>query len=201
MTIDSVLLSSDEASQSHQRCPRCARPAVVPVVRLVSNVCLSDEKGSTMNSKMARLAAVAAIGSVAALGISQAIGDARPVNGGRVLSTTLTGAAEAPGPGDSDGSGTAFISINPGLGELCFMISVTGITLPAIAAHVHEAPVGVPGPVVVPLTPPGADGTSRGCVIVDRDELKEIMQEPDEYYVNVHTTDFPGGAVRGQLSK
>ena len=81
------------------------------------------------------------------------------------------------------------------------MISVTGITLPAIAAHVHEAPVGVPGPVVVPLTPPGADGTSRGCVMVDREELKEIMQEPDEYYVNVHTTDFPGGAVRGQLSK
>ena len=154
-----------------------------------------------MNSKTARLAAVAVIGSLAALGISQAIGDPRPQDGGRVLSATLTGTAEAPGPGDPDGSGTAFVAINPGQGELCFMISVTGITLPATAAHVHEAPVGVAGPVVVPLTPPGADGTARGCVDVDREELKEIMQAPEEYYVNVHTTDFPAGAVRGQLSK
>jgi hypothetical protein len=154
-----------------------------------------------MNTKTARLFAVAAIGSVAALGISPAIGDPRPLHGGRVLSATLTGTAEAPGPGDTDGSGTALVVINPGQGELCFMISVSGITLPASAAHIHEAPVGVPGPVVVPLAPPGADGTVRDCVDVDRDELLEIMLEPEEYYVNVHTTDFPAGAVRGQLSK
>jgi hypothetical protein len=61
--------------------------------------------------------------------------------------------------------------------------------------------VGVPGPIVVALAPPGANGTAAGCVAADREELLEILHEPEEYYVNVHTTDFPAGAVRGQLSK
>lgn len=148
-----------------------------------------------MNTKTAHWVAISAIAGLAALGVSQAI------SGGRPLSATLTGAAEAPGPGDPDGSGTAVLTINPGQREVCFLITVTGITLPATAAHIHEAPAGVPGPVVVPLSPPGANGTATGCVTADRDELLGIMHEPEEYYVNVHTTDFPAGAVRGQLSK
>jgi CHRD domain len=148
-----------------------------------------------MNTKTARLVAVTAIAGLAAFGMSQVI------SGGRPLATALTGAAEAPGPGDPDGSGTAFLTINPGQSEVCFLITVTGITLPAIAAHIHEAPVGVPGPIVVALSPPGANGTAAGCVAADREELLEILNEPQEYYVNVHTTDFPAGAVRGQLSK
>lgn len=136
-----------------------------------------------------------AIAAVALLGVPHAAA------GGRPLTADLTGAAEAPGPGDPDGSGTAVLTINPGQREVCFLITVSGITLPAIAAHIHEAPIGVPGPVVVTLVPPAADGTAAGCVTADREELIEILHEPEEYYVNVHTTDFPAGAVRGQLSK
>jgi hypothetical protein len=119
--------------------------------------------------------------------------------GGRTLTATLTGAAEAPGPGDSDGSGFAKIILNQGQGEVCFELTVQNIA-PATAAHIHEAPVGEPGPVVVTLTPP-TDGSSSGCVAVDSDEIKEIRQHPEEYYVNVHNADFPSGAVRGQLAK
>src|SRR5215211_7585771 len=123
-------------------------------------------------------------------------------DGGRNFTTTLTGAAEAPGPGDPDGSGTASLRLNPGQGEVCFEISVSGIALPATAAHIHEAPAGVAGPVVVPLfTTPDADGFVSGCVSADPEEIKEIIQHPEEYYVNVHNAEFPGGAVRGQLSK
>jgi CHRD domain len=122
---------------------------------------------------------------------------------GRKFTTTLTGAAEVPGPGDPDGSGTATITLNYGQGTVCWEIQVSDIALPALAAHIHEAPVGVPGPVVVPLFPPvpDASGFSSGCMNVAREEIKEIIQHPEEYYVNVHTTEFPGGAVRGQLSK
>ena len=44
----------------------------------------------------------------------------------------------------------------------------------------------------------GTDSTS-GCVAADSSVIKEIRQDPSAYYVNVHSTLFPAGAVRGQL--
>ena len=122
--------------------------------------------------------------------------------GGRPFSTSLTGAEEVPAPGDLDGSGTASLTLNEGQGEVCFEISVSNITLPASGAHIHEAPAGVAGGIVVFLTAPDASGFSSGCATgVNRDLIKAIRQNPAGYYVNVHNSDFPGGAVRGQLSK
>jgi hypothetical protein len=120
------------------------------------------------------------------------------VAGGRPFTTSLTGAAEVPGPGDPDGSGTAELTLNQGQREVCFQISVQDIGAP-IAAHIHEAPTGVAGPIVVDFF----QGNPRpsGCVTVDRALIKDIRQNPDEYYVNVHNEEFPDGAVRGQLSK
>ena len=120
-------------------------------------------------------------------------------DGGRKFTTTLTGAAEVPVPGDPDGSGTATITLNHGQGEVCWEITVSDIA-PTFAAHIHAAPAGVPGPVVVPLSPP-TSGSSSGCISADRDLIKAIIQNPEQYYVNVHNADFPGGALRGQLSK
>ncbi len=122
--------------------------------------------------------------------------------GGRAFTTELTGAAEVPGPGDPDGSGTAKITLNQGEGELCFWLSVENVTLPAVGAHIHLGTSAQAGPVVVALTPPDASGTSSGCVATDRDLIKAIRQNPEAYYVNVHTLPgFAAGAVRGQLSK
>ena len=127
-------------------------------------------------------------------------------DGGRKFTTTLTGEAEVnaqgvPNQGDLDGIGTATITLNYGQGTVCWEIQVMGITLPASAAHIHEAPVTAPGPVVVPLSAPDANGFASGCVSADREEIKEIIQHPEEYYVNVHNGDYPSGALRGQLSK
>src|SRR5215216_3244180 len=125
-------------------------------------------------------------------------------NGGRTFTTTLTGAAEVnaegvPNQGDPDGSGTATITLNYGQGTICWEISVSGITLPATAAHIHEAQVTAPGPVVVPLSAPDASGFSSGCTTADRELIKDIIQHPEEYYVNVHNADYQSGALRGQL--
>jgi hypothetical protein len=121
--------------------------------------------------------------------------------GGRPLTATLTGAAERPGPGDPDGMGKATIRLTPGLGKVCFVINVAGITLPAAAAHIHLAPPTDPGPIVVGLTAPDATGKAQGCVSTTRALVKAILKNPSAYYVNVHTSDFGAGAIRGQLSK
>ena len=121
-------------------------------------------------------------------------------DGGRKFTTTLTGAAEVPGPGDSDGSGTAKIWLNRGQGEVCFELTVSGVD-PITAAHIHAGPAGIAGPVVVPLNPPPTSGSSSGCVSADRDLINAIIQSPEQYYVNVHNPAFAPGALRGQLGK
>ena len=120
-------------------------------------------------------------------------------DGGRKFSTTLTGAEEAPGPGDADGSGFASLRLNPGTEQVCFNIVVEDIALPATGAHIHAAAAGVAGGVVVGLASPDATGISSGCVSSSRELILDIIQNPAQYYVNVHSTEFPGGAVRGQL--
>jgi hypothetical protein len=94
------------------------------------------------------------------------------------------------------GSGTATVTIRLGKGELCFTLTVTGLTN-VTAAHIHG---GSTGAIVVPLTAP-TSGTSSGCVDVAKSLLQEILSSPAAFYVNVHTTSFPNGQIRGDLSK
>lgn len=122
---------------------------------------------------------------------------------GRPFATTLTGAAEVP-PADPDASGTASIILNQGLGSVCFDVSWENVDGTVFASHIHFAPAGVNGAIVVPLFAGSFGGTDSvsGCVEeVDRDLIKAIRQDPSAYYVNVHSTVFPGGAIRGQLGK
>jgi CHRD domain len=144
--------------------------------------------------RVAIIALMLLVGAVAVAGIA---GAAQAQ--GRPLSTTLTGAAEVPGPGDPDGTGTAALTVNPGLGQICYALTVSGIA-PASAAHIHVGPVGVAGPVVVPLAPP-TNGSASACAEVDSELALAILKSPSDYYVNVHNAEFPAGAVRGQLSK
>jgi hypothetical protein len=118
--------------------------------------------------------------------------------GGAPRATTLSGAEEVP-PADPDGTGFASITLNVGQTSVCWELSVSNIA-PASAAHIHAAPAGVNGPVVVPLSAP-TSGSSSGCAEnVDPALIQAIIDSPERYYVNVHNAEFPGGAVRGQLS-
>jgi len=145
-----------------------------------------------------------ALASLVALALAGAASAAKldaADHGGRVLSTQLTGAAEVPA-GDPNGSGTATITVNPGQEEVCWEITVEEITLPATAAHIHIGAAGTapPNNVVVTLSAPDASGFSSGCTTVGRDLALDILQNPENYYVNVHNEPFPTGAIRGQLS-
>ena len=60
--------------------------------------------------------------------------------------------------------------------------------------------MGVPGPVVIPLMDPDTGlFVASGCATVDQEELKELIQDPEDYYVNIHNATYPAGAIRGQL--
>jgi hypothetical protein len=144
------------------------------------------------NGKLFGLSMLASVSLIAATAIAEPV-----ASGGKKLKTTMTGANEIPGPGDPDGTGTASITINAGQSRICYELTVSNIDT-ATAAHIHSAPVGVAGPVIVPLAAP-SDGDSSGCVDVTRSLADAIRKAPQGYYVNVHNATYPAGAIRGQL--
>src|SRR5688572_18658581 len=76
--------------------------------------------------------------------ISAAAFSQQTEHGGKPITVELTGAAEAPTPGDADGKGTATLRFNPGQGQICYELKVSGIDA-ANAAHIHVGPQGQAG--------------------------------------------------------
>lgn len=114
--------------------------------------------------------------------------------GGESFEVSLTGDAEVPGPGDPEGSGEASVEINMEEQQVCYEIELEGIE--PTAAHIHSGSAGASGPPVVTLNLPAE---MSGCVDADSTTLAQIQQNPSGYYVNVHTSEYGAGAVRGQL--
>jgi hypothetical protein len=122
------------------------------------------------------------------------------------LAATLSGANEVPGPGDPDGRGRAFVRLSGT--TACYVLQWSNIGAPT-AAHIHQGGAGVAGPVVVLFFQPGTNAASlpgtlssvAGCVDVDRALAGRIAASPRDWYVNIHTADFPAGAIRGQLHR
>jgi hypothetical protein len=115
-----------------------------------------------------------------------------------MLRTNLTGEVEVP-PGDSSASGTA--SVKVGESQLCFDVKWSGIK--ATASHIHLAPKGKAGAIVVPFfksDTPLSEARKQGCTEISATLAKAIADNPSAYYVNVHDTEFPKGAIRGQLA-
>jgi CHRD domain len=115
------------------------------------------------------------------------------------LFASLSGHNEIP-DADPDGIG-GFTALIDG-DQFCYGLTVTNLDTPT-GAHVHEGNAGENGPIVISLTAPatGDPGTSSACVTADTSLLNDILQHPSQYYVNVHTTEFTGGAIRDQLGR
>ena len=132
-----------------------------------------------------------------------------------VLTAHLDGRQEisptgTPGAGDPDGRGFAIVAgSDRAPTTLCYVLAVRKIA-PAAAAHIHMAPAGTNGGIVVHLTPPtngfAADCVSEGDLLPNGTPVfptgvtaQQILDNPAGFYVNVHNADFPAGAIRGQL--
>lgn len=115
------------------------------------------------------------------------------------LATALNGANEKPDPGDTDGSGFAIVRFDTDNTTIRYSLLVRDIA-PPTAAHIHRGAPDVAGPVVVNFNPTFVNGTASGAVVAGQAIISEILNNPGGFYVNVHTADFPAGAVRGQLA-
>lgn len=121
--------------------------------------------------------------------------------------------------GDPDGKGEFYvfaIDSVPGTDNskvLCYNLQVKRIAELEMApgngraAHIHKGKAGENGPVVANLAWP-QDGQAADCLDarlrpaqfpVGDAVVADILANPGNYYVNVHNSEFPGGAIRGQL--
>lgn len=116
--------------------------------------------------------------------------------GGRPIHTTLT-----PVPPNVVGGGTFVARSNIGQGRICWSLTVTGL-VDVTAAHIHYGTGPLATQIAVPLAlPTPFTGSATGCANVARPLVKQILMHPENFYVNVHTTTFPDGAIRGTLAK
>jgi hypothetical protein len=112
------------------------------------------------------------------------------------LSAKLSGSNEV-GGGDPNGSGTAAVKTRGT--EICFDLKWSGFG--AIMAHIHKGAAGANGDVVVPFftSESPLEASKSGCVTAKASVVEAISANPSNYYVNLHSQEFPKGAARGQL--
>jgi len=155
------------------------------------------------------LAAMTAVGLAAAIAIPTiAFGNARndlgSFNFQKVAFTPLTakllGSSVVP-PGDPDGVGAAAVTIdiNGTSTEVCWDLTFRNIVSPPTQAAVRAGAAGANGVIVVPLTNLGPSSAS-GCAGAAAAVAQQILDAPQDFYIDIRTSDLPNGALRGQLS-
>lgn len=136
-----------------------------------------------------------------------------------VLMTELDGSSEVSSSGDpsetvgdATGTGHAYVfGVDGDETTLCYVLGVSGIQLVPVgegmAAHIHEGAMGENGPVVAALAGP-EDGDAGDCITEGEEGkfptgeagiVQRILNNPADFYINVHNPQFPDGAIRGQL--
>lgn len=135
-----------------------------------------------------------------------------------VFRARLTGFEEVPSI-LTRASGTFTARIRPGGDSLEFELNYANLSTPATAAHIHFAQRGVNGPIIAFLCGgngrsdcPEQAGTVRG--VLTSEDIRAVPEQgleagdfagflrilrAEAAYVNVHTTQFPNGEIRGQI--
>jgi CHRD domain len=142
--------------------------------------------GGAMSIHTRLATAVSAAVVAAALALPASAATSIPLNSG-----------QEPAGGEAGGHG--FFSYTIEDNQFCWTLSWQGIAEP-FAGHVHLAPRGVAGPVVIDLNADGVGGPDKaGCSEIDAELAAAITSDPGAYYVNLHNDGFEAGAIRGQL--
>ncbi|WP_307676652.1 CHRD domain-containing protein [Streptomyces sp. V4I2] len=122
---------------------------------------------------------------------------------GTVLAASLRGASEVPAEGDKDGTALQFVKVDGD--KVSVAVKWRGTDKPT-ALHIHQGAKGTNGAIKVDFTDllkrGGKARTVTGTVKVKDPALLDALKtDPNSFYANLHTAEFPGGAVRGQFHK
>ncbi len=115
---------------------------------------------------------------------------------------TFSGAQEVPA-NTSAATGTVVGSYETQSGLLAIKVGYSGLTANATAAHIHRAPAGVSGPVIINFAPLGftfgaQSGTFSKIILLNTTQAEDLLA--GNLYVNIHNASFPGGEIRAQLN-
>jgi len=135
------------------------------------------------------------------------------------VSASLSGANEVP-PINTTGTGNLEMTIQPGM--ITFSLDFSDLSSTLTVAHLHFAPRSVAGGVMIflcggggqPACPAATEGTITGTITaenvtgpttqgIDVGDLNSALEAVRDglSYVNMHTTNFAGGEIRGQLRR
>jgi Cu/Zn superoxide dismutase len=111
-----------------------------------------------------------------------------------ILNGTLSGGAEVP-PNSAPTAGSVQVVIDLDTNLVCATVLLRNQTMANITGmHIHQAPAGVNGGIVVPFAV-----AVDPCTLADPATVAAIMATPTDFYFNVHTAAYPGGEARAQL--
>jgi len=116
---------------------------------------------------------------------------------------TLTGAEEVP-PRDTPATGFGTVVLDDVALTITVNLGFENLTTPSIMAHIHQAPIGVNGPIVFPLELGDALGQTAGAIDTQVFTLPNGAADVQTFlaggfYFNVHSEMFPPGEIRGQI--
>ncbi|MCE9594194.1 MAG: CHRD domain-containing protein [Planctomycetes bacterium] len=121
----------------------------------------------------------------------QVLLDTAPTNG---LYASIDSAQEVP-PTGTAGTGNAYFEIDTVAKTLTYNITFAGLSAAEVSAHIHgPAPVGVNGGIQLVL-PAGSPKTG----VWNYPPAQEPNILAGLMYVNIHSSAFPGGELRGQI--
>jgi hypothetical protein len=108
----------------------------------------------------------------------------------------MIGESVVPEPGDFEGGAFAFMLGTDDPEELCAFVGHFGLTSPPTGMHIHDGAEGEVGDVVLELPVPERE---EQAFCVTDEVVPDLFAGEVEHYIQIHTEDFPDGAVRGQL--
>ena len=126
------------------------------------------------------------------------------------FAATLTGAAERPTAVTTTASGTADVEIDDEDETITVTVNVTGLSNITMA-HIHVGNTSTAGPIALTLTGVAVTGVFTGALVsnvvftaddVEGSETFDTLVakiRSGQAYINVHTTAYPNGEIRGQL--